>query len=133
MVPGLRQSCGVADPCLLEDVASARRSRRRRRGGESLWKVPQKITAKILVILVRVKTCGKSARSASAMDLRGKPYQEQGKTVCPVVRSDLNTRVCRIDKWLSLHAVIRMRNRIRLTATAYSPIYTTRYKKSQIA
>lgn len=35
------------------------------------------------------------------MDLRGKPYQEQGKTVCPVVRSDSNTRVCRIDKWLS--------------------------------
>ena len=74
------------------------------KGGESPWKVPQKITAKILVVLERVKTCGKSARSNAVMYLGGKPYQEQDKTVCPVVRSDLNTRVCRIDKWLSLYS-----------------------------
>lgn len=52
------------------------------------------------ILKVRVKTCGKSARSRSVIFLRGKPYLEQDKAVCSVVCSDLNIRVCRKDKWL---------------------------------
>lgn len=51
---------------------------------------------------VRVKTCGKSARTGSVMGQRGKPCLEQDKAACSVVRPDLNTRVCRLDKWLPL-------------------------------
>lgn len=32
-----------------------------------------------LCALVRVKTCGKSARACLAIAMRGKPYLEQGK------------------------------------------------------
>ncbi len=49
------------------------------KGGVSLWKVPQKITALIL-LKVRVKTGGKSARCmCSNRSCRGKPYLEQDK------------------------------------------------------
>ncbi len=60
--------------------------------GVSLWKVPQKITASIDSMLVRVKTCGKSARLRAVMCARGKPYLEQDKTVCTVFRSDWRVR-----------------------------------------
>jgi len=49
---------------------------------------------------VRVKTCGKSARLCVAIRTGGKPYLEQDKAVRPVVCSDLNVRVCCIEKWL---------------------------------
>lgn len=56
----------------------------------------------LFIKVVRVKTCGKSARLCAAMYVEGKPYQEQDKVgvdggFVPV----FNTRVCRIDKWLS--------------------------------
>ncbi len=84
----------------------------------SSWKVPQKITATSIKklnslmgppietiveigVVVRVKTCGKSARLCMAICITGKPYQKQDKKVCIGSSFRLNIRVCRIDKWLS--------------------------------
>ena len=61
-------------------------------------KVPQKINHHRKV--VRVKTCGKSARIDVVMRLLGKPHLEQdkiGRLESPVL-GDL--RVCRLDRWL---------------------------------
>ena len=94
--------------------------------------MPQKITArrpKALIlrwvpnrnnseigVWVRVKTCGKSARLCIAICIRGKPYQKQDKKACVGCSFRLNTRVCRIDKWLSdLKCPLKlMRNRAML-------------------
>ncbi len=42
-----------------------------------------------LRLMVRVKTCGKSARRYAAMCAGGKPYREQDKAARSVVRSGL--------------------------------------------
>lgn len=57
--------------------------------GVSLWKVPQKITVASIEhtqSAIRVKTGGKSTRLLLVIGVTGKPYHEQGKTVCSMVR-----------------------------------------------
>ncbi len=69
-------------------------------GSVSLWKVPQKKNRHTLYFLcmVRVKTCGKSARHMTVMPYAGKPYPEQGKIGVDGSLFRLETRVCRLDK-----------------------------------
>lgn len=43
----------------------------------------------------RVKTGGKSTRLLLVIKVRGKPHGEQDKAACPMVRFELNMRVCR--------------------------------------
>jgi len=63
-----------------------------------------------------VKTGGKSTRLYRVIYIVGKPYREQGKTACLVIRS-VCMRVCRIDRWLSgskMYARILLYHKIRL-------------------
>lgn len=66
---------------------------------------------------VRVKTGGKSARPGAVMYLGGKPYREQDKAVRSVVCSDLNVRVCRIERWLLTFFLIKKETESGLLTT----------------
>jgi hypothetical protein len=54
------------------------------------------------LLMVRVKTGGKSTRCRLVIVCRGKPYLEQDKIGMYGVRSGLNMRVCRTDRWLPI-------------------------------
>ncbi len=56
---------------------------------------------------VMVKMCGKSAQLYVVIYTMGKPYWKQDKEVCVGRSFRLNTRVCRIDRWLSIWIVVR--------------------------